>query len=118
MTRIYYSYIIKHICYKCRSFDSKLQKAVSVDLPSPTPQFSSFVFANCSVPNFIIDLKSASADSALNLFLHQQTPYFFIGAGYMAQVPPHIPTRKLADSYDAMIFIKETTPTKDVVAAK
>ncbi|CAN5271212.1 erythromycin esterase family protein [soil metagenome] len=91
-----------------RSWDVKLRKTVAVPLPQIIPAASGALFAQCNTPNFILDFKSASADPVIKSFLNSKVPSFFFGAEYTAGTTPHYVTHKLADTYDAIIFIRDT----------
>jgi len=114
----YYAMGFELFSGKMNSFDVRAGKAVTVTLPSAQPGFSSSIFAAANAPNFIIDLKMALNNPILNTYFHSKTGYYFIGAGYIPQKEPNVSTRVLANSYDAIIFIKETTPAKEIVTSR
>lgn len=101
-----------------RSYDMKLRKNVAVGLPPAREGSSGAIFSQCSSPNFILDVKSASADPVINAFLTGKVQSSFYGAEYIIGQPPHYVTHKLADTYDAIIFIRETTASTDIKTIK
>ncbi|QKJ31543.1 erythromycin esterase family protein [Mucilaginibacter mali] len=96
------------------SYDGKLHKNVAVEMPVAKTGSSGAVFAQCSVPNFILDFKTASADPVINTFLNASIPSSFYGASYSTGETPHYVTHKLAAAYDAMIFIRDTRPSMEI----
>lgn len=99
---------------KMRSFDTKLKKNVAVNLPSAKAESSGAIFSQCNTPNFIFDFKSACANLALNSFLNSKIQSSFFGAEFVAGQAAHYVTQKLADTFDAIIFIRETNASMDI----
>ncbi|MES2274504.1 MAG: erythromycin esterase family protein [Bacteroidota bacterium] len=95
-----------------RSFDMKQRKNVAAEMPKARPGSSGDVFAQCAEPNFILDFKSASADPLVNTFLNTNIASVFYGAQYNGEAP-HYVTHKLAETFDAMIFIRDTHAAMD-----
>lgn len=99
---------------KMRSFDATVKKNIAVDLPSAKERSSGAIFAKCSASNFILDFKTASTDPAINSFLNHKMQSSFYGAGFSPGQAPHYVTHKLAETYDAIIFIRETNAAVDI----
>ena len=97
-----------------RSNDMTQHKYVPVEMPVAKPGSSGALFAQCSAPNFILDVKSASVSPLVNTYLKSNVPSFYFGAGYSFGEPLHYVTHKLAEAYDAVIFIKETSASTDI----
>ena len=97
-----------------RSFDPKQARYVPIDMPVAKPGSSGALFAQCNAADFILDVKSASVDPLINSYLHTNVPSFYFGAGYSFGEPLHYVTHKLADAYDAVIFIRETCASTDI----
>jgi erythromycin esterase len=78
---------------------------------------SGAIFAKCRVPDFIIDTKSASeADPVVAEFLNKDVYSISIGLTYNSKggLGQMFVKNKLAQSYDAVIFIKDTTPVHNM----
>lgn len=95
-----------------RSFDNKLGKNTAVDMPAARPGSSGDLFAKCSTPNFILDFKSAGTNPIINAFLNTDIASVFYGAQYHGEAP-HYVTHKLAETFDAVIFIRNTSAALD-----
>ena len=99
---------------KMRSFDMKLKKNVAVDLPPAKDGSSGAIFSKCNTPNFVLDFKTASADPIVNSFLNRKIQSSFFGAEFVPGQAPHYDTNKLAETFDAIIFIMETNASTDI----
>ncbi|PTQ94110.1 erythromycin esterase [Mucilaginibacter yixingensis] len=94
-----------------RSFDMQTMKYVAVPIAPAKADATGNVFSKCSAANFILDFKSASANPVIKNFLDKEVPSSFYGAEYNA---PSYVEHRLADSYDGVIFIKNTTPARSL----
>jgi erythromycin esterase len=101
-----------------RSYDMKQRKNVAVELPRAKAGSSGDVFAQCNATNFILDFKTASANPLINTFLNTNVPSAFYGVEYTIGTTPHYVTHKLAQTYDAVIFIKDTNAAMGVKSEK
>lgn len=97
-----------------RSFDMKLKKNVAVDLPSAKEGSSGEIFSHCNTPDFILDFKSALTNPILNSFLNYKIQSSFFGAEFVPGQPVHYSTQKLAEAFDAIIFIRQTNASTDI----
>jgi len=98
-----------------RTFDMKQRKNVAVELPVSKVNSTGAIFAQCQASNFILDLKSASADLDIGKFLNSKTQPGSYGSSNTTTPTPHYIEHKLFDTYDAVIFIRETSAAKDMV---
>jgi erythromycin esterase len=98
-----------------RSYNVAEKKFETPQLPESGKGSSGAVFARCRVPNFIIDVKSTSeAEPAAAGFFNKKVLSISVGTSYNAKTGLNYNTNKLAETYDAVIFIKETTPVHDM----
>ena len=74
------------------------------------------VFAKCKYPNFVLDFRSASDDKIIGEFLNQTLSSYNIEGMYLSVSDKNMYFRyvqqKLVSSYDALIFIRQTTASK------
>jgi len=85
-----------------------------MDAPALMPNSSGAIFAECAERNFILDFKSASKDPIINTFLNKDISSVYTGGGYTVGLAKNYVTNKLADTYDAIIFIKDTNAATDI----
>ena len=110
----YYSMGFDFSAGKIRSFDITLRKDVAMDAPALMPNSSGAIFAECAERNFILDFKSASKDPIINTFLNKDISSVFTGGGYTVGLTKNYETNRLADTYDAIIFIRDTNAATDI----
>ncbi len=110
----YYSMGFDFSAGKIRSFDIAERKYVAMDAPALMPNSSGAIFAECAERNFILDFKSASKDPVINTFLNKEISSVFTGGGYTVGSARYYVTNKLADTYDAIIFIRNTNAATDI----
>jgi len=97
-----------------KSFDTKIRKNVAVELPPAKAGSSGAVFSLCNTANFILDFKSASGNPVINSFLNGKIPSSFYGAEFTPGQAPHYVTHKLANTFDAVIFFRETNAAVEI----
>ncbi|WP_316751941.1 erythromycin esterase family protein [Pedobacter gandavensis] len=102
---------------KMRSFDVTSMKKVDVELPQAKDGSSGAIFAQCSAPNFILDFKTAVVNPIVSEFLNTKLQSSAYGADFKEGQAPFYIKHKLMESYDAIIFIKETSPATDMKSA-
>ncbi|MCX2454217.1 erythromycin esterase family protein [Pedobacter sp. PLR] len=102
---------------KMRSFDMKSKKNVAAELPHAKDGSSGAIFSQCKVPNFILDFKTASANPIVTDFLKNKIYSSAYGAAFNKGQAPSYIQHKLIESYDAVIFIRETNPAMDMKSA-
>ncbi len=98
-----------------RYYDRDLRKSTGADLPPIKPDATGALFAQCSTPNFIIDIKSASANPLLKKYFSAKNPSLFYGGDYTKGRPTSYVTYILKDTFDAIIFIRETIAARDMI---
>ncbi|MGZ3756816.1 MAG: erythromycin esterase family protein [Mucilaginibacter sp.] len=69
---------------------------------------SDALLAQCRVPNFILDFKTASADPLIRNYLHQTVSSYFIGSNYAAKAgtDQQYVQHKWGEDYDAIVYIR------------
>ena len=96
-----------------RAYNAEAKKYQIYDVPPPVLTNSAdAIFAQCNYPNFILDFKSASTDTAINTFLNTELRSHAIGADFVSllkNTTKYYVKQKLADVYDGIIFLRETT---------
>lgn len=98
-------------------FDMKSKKNVAAELPHAKDGSSGAIFSQCKVPNFILDFKTASANLIVSDFLNHKIYSSAYGADFNKGQAPSYIQHKLIESYDAVIFIRETNPATDMKTA-
>lgn len=79
------------------------------DVPEVTmTNNSDALLAQCRVPNFILDFKTASADPLIKDYLHQTVSSYFIGSNYAAKAgtDQQYVQHKWGEDYDAIVYIR------------
>lgn len=107
----YYAFGFDFNSGKFSGGDPKTGRYVVSTIPYAKPGSSGALFAQCNTANFILDFKTASANPDINKFLNSKLTSIFIGASSLQGKAPHYSTHKLADTYDGIIFIRETSPS-------
>jgi erythromycin esterase len=100
-----------------RAFDKDTGKYGSYDVPAINSSDNyDAAFARASSPDFILDLKTASADEGLKLFLNEQHYAYTVGAIFTDFKDTHrlLVRQKLAEAYDAIIFFRKTTAAIEI----
>jgi erythromycin esterase len=93
-----------------RSFSMKKMKYETPDMGKSKKGSGGAILAQCRVPNFIIDIKSASeANPAVAAFFNEKVPYISLGPAFYAKYGLQYQNYKISETFDALIFIKETT---------
>jgi len=93
-----------------RSFDMQLKQYVSPQIPASKNGSSGAFFAQCNTPNFIIDINSTLADEPATAdFFNKKIPSIFLGPSFNPKTGIYYITHQLSKTYDAVIFLKETT---------
>lgn len=77
---------------KARLYEPKQQKTIVMELPPANPNSTGAIFSQCISPNFILDLKSSSADPLINEFLNRKIASVTYGASFSAEQIPHYVT--------------------------
>ncbi|MHB8209413.1 erythromycin esterase family protein [Mucilaginibacter sp.] len=96
-----------------RAYDESSKKYQIYDILTPILTNSAdAIFAKCDYPNFILDFKSTSTSPDINIFLNTDLRSHAIGADFVSRLnntTKYYVKQKLADVYDGIIFIRETT---------
>ena len=92
-----------------RSLDMKQRKYLGAEIIPAVANSTGDVFSKCRVPNFVLDLKSAATNPLIRDFISTDKQSGFYSAGYTG---PFYIKHRLADAYDAVIFIRHTTPAQ------
>ena len=79
------------------------------DVPEVTmANNSDALLAQCRVPHFILDFKTASANPLIKDYLHQTVSSYFIGSNYAAKAgtDQQYIQHKWGEDYDAIVYIR------------
>lgn len=106
----YYAFGLDFSNVTVSRYDGKTQKPVISTIPYSKAGSSGAWFAQCNAPYFMLDLKSASINPDINKFLNTELFSIFLGAGALNGKSLFYIKHKLIDTYDGVIFIRETTP--------
>ncbi|WP_179415716.1 erythromycin esterase family protein [Mucilaginibacter sp. E4BP6] len=107
----YYAMAFDFYSGSMRSYNLIQRKYETPQLPESVKGSSGAVFAQCRVPNFFVDIKSCSEPVAADFF-NKKISSISIGFTYFPN--ENYVSHKLGDAYDAIIFIKETTPVHNM----
>lgn len=74
------------------------------------------LFSQCAYPEFILDFKSANANTTISKFLNTNLYQRAIGRGFHSKGSKsrHFRMGKLIDKYDGLIYIRKSTPPKQL----
>jgi len=105
-----------------RAYNESSEKYETYNVPAPVLKNTADVlFAQCSWPNFILDFKSASTDPAIATFLNTDMWSHSIGANFVSllkNTDKYYVKHKLANAYDGIVFLRETTAAKAIQRPK
>jgi erythromycin esterase len=106
----YYAMGFDFLAGQMRSYDRQLRQYVSPQIPPSKAGSSGALFAQCKAVNFIVDIKSTVAAAPVTKsFFYEKIPSIFLGPTFNPGSGVYYINHKLAETYDAVIFIKETT---------
>lgn len=105
-------YYLLGLCFnsgKLKSQPSAGNPAGIYEIPEVTmANNSDALFAQCKVPNFMLDFKTASTNPLVKDYLNQTVTSYFIGSNYAAKAGTDqmYVQHKWSEGYDAIVFIK------------
>lgn len=92
------------------------QKMVASELPPPPEGSYEAVLAGADAPLFALDLRDLDRDAPQTAWLFgPRLNTYFVGASYSPTDPSNNPSLEksvLADEYDLLIFVEETSPSR------
>jgi erythromycin esterase len=93
-----------------RSFSMVKMKYETPDMGKSKKGSGGAILAQCRVPNFIIDIKSASnAEPSATGFFNEKVAYISLGPTFYPKYGLQYQNYEISETFDALIFIKETT---------
>jgi len=113
----YYSFGFGFYNGQNRTYNSKERKWVLNQIPNVSIKNSTdAIFKQCKYDNFILDFKTVENSLEINDFLNTDLFHRSIGATYYPENNKFRNYRKskLVESFDGIIFFKETTPSRKI----
>jgi len=92
-------------------YDMKSKKMAEIPLGEADENSVDHFFSKSSSPVFFLDFESVSKDDVIASYIYKKTTSRQIGAGYYeGQFNRNYKRHVISKSYDAVIFIRDTTP--------
>jgi len=113
----YYSFGFGFNEGKVGGFNREVGKYDGFEVPEmSSKKLTDALFSQCAYPEFILDFKSTNANKTISKFLNTNLYQRAIGDGFHSKGTKsrHFRTGKLIDKYDGLIFIRKSTPPKQL----